>query len=261
MGDRMAADWRRLGNKSIYGISRALAKKGLDMLDMMGMTGMHMNGSRSIIPGEVRYAVQETLGKQNFKELCSQIVFLEDIHYCQEALSFAEICNPQNEPVLKSPSSLKLPSLINHDYLVLELYHGSVGSSFSKLYIRAEKSGHPPAGPGILIDVEPTARFEETQQVVCLFTVKCTGKAIPLLDLMAVLGDHCPDYSVRDSNCWQYCRRTTKRLLRACRGLPELSAEELLRLQREELSVEAQIAKNHIKAIARGGKNRIEYYE
>lgn len=141
--------------------------------------------------------------------------------------------------------AVKLPSFINHDYLVLEVGYGMPGSDMTKVFIRAEKRGHPAERAGILITVDPN--FEDKEQDVRLFTVKCSQKEMRLPDILAILGEHSPEYSLRDQNCWQYTRKTTKRLLEACMEASKSDAEEVARLQKEEDTVEARIAKNHIK--------------
>lgn len=145
------------------------------------------------------------------------------------------------------------PSFINHDYLVLEVSYGDKGE---RLFIRAEKSGHPPEKAGIILTVD--SRFQDTAESVCLFTIECLGKEMGLPEILAILADHSPEYSLRDQNCWQYTRRTARRLLHRCKELQGLSAEELTRLQVEEDSIETRIATGNIKRVVQSGKNGIK---
>jgi len=139
------------------------------------------------------------------------------------------------------------PSFINHDYLVVE-----VGYDTDKLFIRAEKSGHAPEKTGILLTVD--SDYEETQQSVCLFTIQCCAKELSLPEILAILADHNPDYSLRDQNCWQYTRRTARRLLHRCKQQQGLSGEELRRLQGEEDTMETRIVTSHLKQVVHNGK-------
>lgn len=140
------------------------------------------------------------------------------------------------------------PSFINHDYLVVEVGYGND----KKLFVRAEKSGHPPEKAGILLTVD--SNYEETDQSVCLFTIQCCEKELGLPEILAILTDHSPDYSLRDQNCWQYTRRTARRLLHRCKQQQGLSCEELGRLQVEEDTMETRIATGHLKRVVHNGK-------
>lgn len=145
------------------------------------------------------------------------------------------------------------PSFINHDYLVLEVGYGHGGD---KLFIRAEKSGHPPEKAGIILTVD--SKFEETQESVRLFTIQCHGMELGLPEILAILADHSLEYSLRDQNCWQYTRRTARRLLHQCKQQPDLSDEELRRLQAEEDTIESRIASCNLKRVVLSGKNGIK---
>lgn len=92
----MASDWHRRGGKTLDGVGRALARKGLDILDMVGVKieGDYLNGSRSVVPGEVRDTVEATLGTRKFKEICKKYTVLENIHYCQSGITQPHISLP-----------------------------------------------------------------------------------------------------------------------------------------------------------------------
>ena len=145
------------------------------------------------------------------------------------------------------------PSFINHDYLVLEVGYGQKGD---RIFVRAEKSGYPPENAGIILTVDPT--FEETEETVRLFTIRCLSIEIGLPEILAILADHSPEYSVRDQNCWQYTRRTARRLLHQCKQQQDLSAEELSTLQAEEDTIESRIATGNFKRVVETGKNGIK---
>lgn len=148
------------------------------------------------------------------------------------------------------------PAIINHDYLVVEVAYGDDGE---KVFLRAEKTGHPPEKAGILLTVD--SKYEETESAVRLVTVRCFGRDIGRLpEILAILADHSPEYSLRDQNCWQYTRRTARRLMQRCQqqGEGELSDEELRLLQIEEDSIERRIASTHIKRIVQKGKKGLK---
>lgn len=82
----MALDWhKRSGKSTLDGISRSLARKGLDILDITGVTavGEYKHSSRSLIEGVIRNRVEETLGSDKYKKICKKRTVLENIHYCQ----------------------------------------------------------------------------------------------------------------------------------------------------------------------------------
>lgn len=148
------------------------------------------------------------------------------------------------------------PSIINHDYLVLEVGYGD-GDQAEKLFVRAEKTGHPPEKAGILVTVDD--EYEQTKSTVCLFTIRCFGRDIGRLpEILAILVDFNPEYSLRDQNCWQYTRRTARRLVRECQQGGGLSDEELRLLQIEEESVERRIAGTHLKRVVHNGKQGLK---
>jgi len=158
-------------------------------------------------------------------------------------------------PVPGSNSAIAKPSIINHDYLVLELGYGDGASE--QLFIRAEKTGHPPEQAGILVTVDD--KYEESQSTVRLFTIRCFGRDIGRLpEIVAILVDFSPEYSLRDQNCWQYTRRTARRLVRECQQGGELSDEELRLLQIEEDSVERRIVSTHLKRVVQKGKQGLK---
>jgi len=249
----MALDWeRRSGKSTLDGISRSLARKGLDILDITGVTAAYKHHSRRLIDGVVRDHVEETLGSDKYKKICKKRTVLENIHYCQSGLSFVDgFHNPHKVVPVPGVSTLgdavAAPSFLNHDFLVVEVSYGS-----KRLFIRAEKSGHNPEKAGILLTVD--SNFEETQESVCLFTIPCCGKELGLAELLDILADHNPDYSLRDQNCWQYTRRTARRLLHRCKQLQGLSDEELRRLEVEEETMESRIATGQLKRVVRNGK-------
>lgn len=151
----------------------------------------------------------------------------------------------------KLGDAVALPSLINHDYLVLEVGYGSQTPK-NKLFIRAEKAGNTKGPIGILLTVDPN--YEATENLVRLLTIPCNGVPLGLPELLAILADHSPDYSLRNQNCWQYTRGTAKRVLQKCSEVPGLGAEDVGNLLRELNCLEARIAKNHIKSVVRNGK-------
>lgn len=258
----MELDWeRRSGKSTLDGFSRSLARKGLDILDITGVTSVsgYKYQSRRLIDGVIRNRVEETLGSHKFNKLCKKRTVLENIHYCQSGLSFVDgFHNPHKVVPVPGVSTLgdavAAPSFINHDYLVLEMRYGSTDK---KLFIRAEKSGHPPEKAGILLTVD--ANFEKSQQSVCLFTIPCGGKELGLSELLAILADHNPDYSLRDQNCWQYTRRSARRLLHQCKQQEGLSDAELTRLQVEEDTMETRIATGNLKRVVHHGKQGMKH--
>jgi hypothetical protein len=82
----MAVDWhKRSGKSHLDGISRSLARRGLDLLDITGVTavGEYKHSSRSVIDGVIRNRVEEGLGSDKYKKICRKRTVLENIHYCQ----------------------------------------------------------------------------------------------------------------------------------------------------------------------------------
>lgn len=145
------------------------------------------------------------------------------------------------------------PSIINHDYLVLELSYGTEPST--SLFIRAEKTGHPPEQAGIKVTVDE--QYDETRN--CLFTIRCFGRDIGRLrQIEAILVDFSPQYSLRDQNCWQYTRRMARRLLWECQQTAGLDDEELRLLQIEEDNVERRIASIHLKRVVQKSKQGLK---
>ncbi|KAG0620761.1 hypothetical protein M758_4G241600 [Ceratodon purpureus] len=261
----MALDWHRPAGKSIRdGTLRSLARKGLDILDIAGVSivGEYNHSSRHLIDGVIRNHVEETLGSAKYEDICKRHTVLNNIHYCQSGLSFVDgFHNPHK--IIPVPGSSDLgdavarPAIINHDYLVLEVGYGYDGE---KLFVRAEKMGQPPEKAGILLTVDPN--YEETESTVRLFTIRCFGREIGRLpEILAILADHNPEYSLRDQNCWQYTRWTARRLIQRCQQQQregELSDEELRLLQIEEDSIERRIASTHLKRIVRKGKQGLK---
>jgi hypothetical protein len=258
----MAVDWhKRSGKSHLDGISRSLARRGLDLLDITGVTavGEYKHSSRSVIDGVIRNRVEEGLGSDKYKKICRKRTVLENIHYCQSGLSFVDgFHNPHKVVPVPGVSTLgdavAAPSFINHDYLVLEVGYGQGGD---KIFIRAEKSGHPSEKAGIILTVDP--KFEETEESVRLFTIPCLGKEIGLPEILAILADHSPEYSLRDQNCWQYTRRTARRLLHQCKQQQGLSDEEIERLEVEEDTLETRIATGNLKRVVQSGKNGVKH--
>lgn len=85
----MELDWeRRSGKSTLDGFSRSLARKGLDILDITGVTSVsgYKYQSRRLIDGVIRNRVEETLGSHKFNKLCKKRTVLENIHYCQSGL-------------------------------------------------------------------------------------------------------------------------------------------------------------------------------
>ena len=85
--------------------------------------------------------------------------------------------------------------------------------------------------------------YEKTESAVRLFTIRCFGREVGRLpEILAILADYSPEYSLRDQNCWQYTRWTARRLMQRCQqqgqGQGQLSDEELRLLQIEEDSIE-----------------------
>lgn len=74
------ADWNRYD-----GVTRTLARTGLDLLDITGATvvGGYNHSSKHVVDGGVHNSVEETLGSQAYNEICRQRTVLENIHYCQ----------------------------------------------------------------------------------------------------------------------------------------------------------------------------------
>jgi hypothetical protein len=82
----MALDWHRPAGKSIRdGALRSLARKGLDILDIAGVSivGEYNHSSRHLIDGLIRNHVEEALGSAKYEEICKQHTVLNNIHYCQ----------------------------------------------------------------------------------------------------------------------------------------------------------------------------------
>ncbi|XP_024385827.1 uncharacterized protein [Physcomitrium patens] len=255
-------EWHKRSGKSVLdGFGRSLARRGLDILDMTGVTtlGEYQHSSRQLIDGVIRNRVEESLGAAKFEKICKQRTVLEHIHYCQSGLSFVNGFHNPHKVVPGSGVSalgeaLAVASVLNHDYLVLELRCGR--DCGETLFIRAEKSGHPPHQAGIILTVDP--KFKETEESIRLFTIRCGDKEIGFQDILAILADHSPDYSLRDQNCWQYTRRTARRLLHRCKQLPDLSAEEIGRLQTEEDTMESRIATSHLRRVVNKGKREMK---
>lgn len=136
------------------------------------------------------------------------------------------------------------PSILNHDYLVLEMGYGAdMGET---MYIRAEKTKFEEGDAGIIIAVD--LDFERTEGQALLITIQCLDKRIGLRALQDILGEHNPDYTLRDQNCWKYARWTARRLLQECRqDRSNLSREEHRMLQVEEETMESRIARSHVR--------------
>lgn len=86
----MGSDWhKRSGKSHLDGISRSLARRGLDILDITGVTavGEYKHSSRSLIEGVIRNRVEESLGSDKYKKICRKRTLLEHIHYCQSGHS------------------------------------------------------------------------------------------------------------------------------------------------------------------------------
>lgn len=82
----MALDWHRPAGKSIRdGTLRSLARKGLDILDIAGVSivGEYNHSSRHLIDGVIRNHVEETLGSAKYEDICKRHTVLNNIHYCQ----------------------------------------------------------------------------------------------------------------------------------------------------------------------------------
>lgn len=110
----MALEWHRRSGKSARdGICRSLARKGLDILDIAGVSvvGGYNHSSRHLIDGVIRNQVEETLGTHKYQEICNQRTVLRMIHYCQSG-------NPPTH-------SLKLHQ-ISHTNRILILYNESL---------------------------------------------------------------------------------------------------------------------------------------
>lgn len=87
----MALEWQsRSGKSTLDGISRSLARKGLDILDITGVTavGEYKHNSRRLIDGVIRNRVEEILGSDKYKKICKKRTVLENIHYCQSGPVF-----------------------------------------------------------------------------------------------------------------------------------------------------------------------------
>lgn len=141
-----------------------------------------------------------------------------------------------------------MSSLINHDYLILELHSGV--PSAGTIYIKAEKASAPK--PGIHINAIPAVSITDVlHRGVKLLTVDCGNKPIGMTELLAVLKKEDPDYSLRNANCWDYALATTKHLLKRCVEVPGLSAQEKDRLLRVHDSLEANLSRKHIRNTVR----------
>lgn len=83
-------EWHKRSGKSVLdGFGRSLARRGLDILDMTGVTtlGEYQHSSRQLIDGVIRNRVEESLGAAKFEKICKQRTVLEHIHYCQSGPS------------------------------------------------------------------------------------------------------------------------------------------------------------------------------
>ena len=135
-------------------------------------------------------------------------------------------------------------SLINHDYLVLELQ----GGGGEKYYIRAHKlqRGGDQEKAGIYINpLEKKAVKNELNNGVKLYAIKC-GVHIPLMSIIKTLKAANPDYNLRDNNCWDYATFTAKELALECSRVAGITSVEKARLEKESSDLEANLTSRHI---------------
>jgi hypothetical protein len=111
------------------------------------------------------------------------------------------------------------------------------------LHIKAEKLAKGTGGPaGIYVSVLKNP--EEVERRCCLFNIECRSN-IGFTALMKILKKELPNYHIKNYNCWDYARRTTKSLLQACIDTKREGCEDHRRLQVELEGVEYKIVRHH----------------
>ncbi|KAG0612882.1 hypothetical protein M758_6G059600 [Ceratodon purpureus] len=246
MEDSLAA----MAGSLAYSSIRGAARKAIDFLDLKAPA----------VEGSVHNYVEAKLGTRKYERLCQdEELVLKKVCYLQRGLDLGGSVQAVRQLVRRSnfDESEQRRSLLNHDSLLLEIQHGNPNEP-STLHIVAEKLGGTPTEeetPGI--HIYPCERLQD-KAIDSLHDIDCGSARLSFRKILAVLEKKGSGYDLRDDNCWDYARKTTKWLLEACIEALESDGEfeEARRLQTEK----AQLKLNLFECIVDNSGDIIENF-